>query len=421
MARQASGEFAWGDLIYDWNTREPGSRPEPSLFEILDETLRDGLQNPSVKDPCLDDKIELVGRMEALGIHVVNTGLPSASPRAFDDVLGICRAIRDSGMRIRPAAAGRTLVADVTPIIEISQRLGMSIETNVFIGSSPVRQLTEDWELPAMIRRSAEAIDAVVRAGLPATFVTEDATRSRPDVLSALFRNAVEHGATRVCLADTVGHATPIGIESLVRFTRKTLDEAGAGAVGIDFHGHDDRGLALANSLMALRCGVNRVHATALGIGERVGNTPMEQLLVNLKLSGQLEGQDVSAMPEYSRAAARMLAWSIPVDYPVVGRDAFRTASGVHASAIVKAQIKGQSWLADLVYSSIPASAFGRRQEIEIGYMSGASNVIYWLRERKLEAQPELVSAILLAAKKADHSLTEPEVMALIEAWQRSK
>jgi len=421
MGRQGSSEYAWGDLIYDWNVRGQAQPTEPVLFEIYDETLRDGLQNPSVKDPCLEDKIALIGLMEGLGIHVVNTGLPGASQRAYDDVLGTCRAISESHMRIRAAAAGRTLLADVTPIIEISQKLGMSIEAYVFIGSSPVRQLAEDWELPVMIRRSAESIDALVGAGLPVAFVTEDATRSRPEVLSALFRNAIDHGAKRVCLADTVGHATPKGVEALVSFTRKTLQEAGASGVGIDFHGHDDRGLALANSLVALRCGVDRVHATALGIGERVGNTPMELLLVNLKLAGWLEGQDVSTLPEYSLAAARMLGWSIPVDYPVVGRDAFRTGSGVHASAIMKAALKGQAWLADLVYSSIPASAFGRRQEIEIGYMSGASNVTYWLRERGMEADPKLVAAVLHEAKAADHSLTEHEVLAIVEAWKAGR
>lgn len=421
MGRQASGDYAWGDLIYDWNVRGQAQPTEPAVFEIYDETLRDGLQNPSVKDPCLEDKITLIGLMEGLGIHVVNTGLPGASQRAFDDVLGTCRAIAQGNMRIRAAAAGRTLLADVTPIIDISQKLGMSIEAYVFIGSSPVRQLAEDWELPVMIRRSAEAIDALVHAGLPVAFVTEDATRSRPEVLSALFRNAIEHGARRLCLADTVGHATPRGVEALLSFTRKTLQDAGLSGVGIDFHGHDDRGLALANSLVALRCGADRVHATALGIGERVGNTPMELLLVNLKLSGWLEGQDVSTLPEYSLAAARMLGWSIPVDYPVVGRDAFRTGSGVHASAIMKAAIKGHSWLADLVYSSIPASAFGRRQEIEIGYMSGASNVMYWLRERGMEAEPKLVAAVLHAAKKADHSLAEHEVLAIVEAWKTGR
>lgn len=421
MGRHASGDYAWGDLIYDWNVRGQSQSPEPAFFEIYDETLRDGLQNPSVKDPCLEDKITLIHLMEGLGVHVVNTGLPGASQRAYEDVLGTCRAISQGKLRIRPAAAGRTLLADVTPIVDISQKLGMSIEAYVFIGSSPVRQLAEDWELPVMIRRSAVAIDALAAAGLPVAFVTEDATRSRPEVLSALFRNAIEHGARRVCLADTVGHATPRGVEALVSFTRKTLRDAGATGVGIDFHGHDDRGLALANSLVALRAGADRVHATALGIGERVGNTPMELLLVNLKLSGWLEGQDVSTLPEYSRAAARMLGWSIPVDYPVVGRDAFRTGSGVHASAIMKAAMKGQAWLADLVYSSIPASAFGRRQEIEIGYMSGSSNVTYWLRERGMEPEPKLVSAILKAAKSADHALTEQEVISIVERWKTGR
>jgi 2-isopropylmalate synthase len=284
-----------------------------------------------------------------------------------------------------------------------------------FIGSSPIRQYVEQWDVSLIAKRSAEAIDVAVKAGLPVAFVTEDTTRSRPDALTTLFRMAVDHGAARVCLSDTVGHATPDGVRNLVQFTRSVI--AGTGAdVGIDWHGHNDRGFALENAIWALEFGADRVHATALGIGERVGNAPMELLLMNLRLLGQLPPErDLTKLVDYCETVARAVHWQIPLNYPLVGRDAFRTATGVHAAAIIKAMQKGDAWLADRVYSGVPAGMFGRHQEIDIGFMSGASNVNYWLRQRKIEPSEDLVAAILEAAKATSHILRDDEVMAVVK------
>jgi 2-isopropylmalate synthase len=263
------------------------------------------------------------------------------------------------------------------------------------------------------VKRSAEAIDAAVKGGLKVCYVTEDTSRSRPEVLETLFQMAIDHGTSRICVADTVGHATPDGVRNLLGFTKGIIKKSGA-AVGIDWHGHNDRGLALENALWALEFGADRVHGTALGIGERVGNAPMELILLNLKLLGQLEEQDLTRLLEYCQSAARALGWQVPINYPLVGHDAFRTATGVHAAAIIKAQAKGDAWLADRIYSGVPAGTFGRKQEICIGYMSGASNVTYWLRQRGIEASKALVDAILSTAKKSDHILTDEEVMAVV-------
>jgi 2-isopropylmalate synthase len=261
---------------------------------------------------------------------------------------------------------------------------------------------------------SAEAIDVGVKAGLPVVYVTEDTTRSNPKVLATLFKTAIDHGASRLCLCDTVGHATPDGVRNLIAFTKSVI--AGMGAdVGIDWHGHNDRGLALENALWALEFGADRVHGTALGVGERVGNTPMELLLLNLKLLGQLEHQDLTHLMEYCDTAAKALGWHVPINYPLVGRDAFRTATGVHAAAIIKAHQKGDTWLADRIYSGVPAGMFGRSQEICVGFMSGASNVNYWLRQRKIEPSKELIDAILTKAKASSHILTDEEVLSVVE------
>ncbi|MFO0588966.1 MAG: LeuA family protein [Polyangiaceae bacterium] len=412
MSAQAS-EPRQAELIYDWNEVGRKGRLISKDVTFFDETLRDGLQNPSVADPSIEAKLKLLHLMDRLGIHVADIGLPGSSKRAFDDCLRMCREITDNKLNIRVACAGRTVASDITPMVEISQRAGIPIEVYAFIGSSPIRQLAEEWDVDLIAKRSAEAIDVGVKAGLPVCYVTEDTTRSRPEVLSKLFKVAIDHGASRLCLCDTVGHATPDGVRNLVQFTKSIV--AGAGAtVGIDWHGHNDRGLALENALWALEFGADRVHGTALGIGERVGNAAMELILLNLKLLGLLDHQDLSAMLEYCNTAAQAVGWTIPINYPLVGRDAFRTATGVHAAAIIKAEAKGDAWLADRIYSGVPAGMFGKKQEICVGYMSGASNVNYWLRQHQIEPSKELVDAILARAKGTDHILTEEEIRAIV-------
>jgi 2-isopropylmalate synthase len=402
------------DLIFDWNEVNRKGRIMPKNATFFDETLRDGLQNPSVTDPGIEEKLKILHLMDDLGIHVADVGLPGSSKRAFEDVLRLCKEVVDCKMKIKIACAGRTVVSDITPMIEVSQRAGIPVEVYAFIGSSPIRQYAEDWDVNLIAKRSAEAIDVAIKAGLPVAYVTEDTTRSRPEVLTTLFRTAIEHGATRICLSDTVGHATPDGVRNLVQFTRNVVAGTGVAGIGLDWHGHNDRGFALENAIWAFEYGADRVHATALGIGERVGNVQMELLLLNLKLLGQID-QDLTKLLEYCQTVARAVKWDVAINYPLVGRDAFRTATGVHAAAIIKAMAKGDTWLADRIYSGVPAGMIGRSQEICVGFMSGASNVNYWLKERNIPSDETLVSEILKAAKQQDHIMTEEEVMTVVK------
>jgi 2-isopropylmalate synthase len=401
-------------LIFDWNEVDRKGRLLPKNASFFDETLRDGLQNPSVTDPPIGDKLAILHLMEDLGIHEADIGLPGSSKRAFDDVLRICKEVVDCKMKIKIACAGRTVVSDITPMIEVSQKAGLPVEVYAFIGSSPIRQYVEQWDLAPIAKRSAEAIDVAVKAGLPVAYVTEDTTRSRPEVLTTLFKAAIDHGATRLCLSDTVGHATPDGVRNLIQFAKNVVAGTGAKNIGLDWHGHNDRGLALVNALWAFEFGADRVHGTALGIGERVGNAQMELILLNMKLLGQLEEQDLTHLLLYCETVAKAVGWNIPLNYPLVGHDAFRTATGVHAAAILKAG-KEDPWLADRIYSGVPAGVFGRKQEICIGFMSGASNVSYWLGERGIAVDDALVSAILAAAKVENHILRDEEVMSVVK------
>ena len=413
-ATNGGGALPHDELIFDWNELGRKGRIIKKGVEFFDETLRDGLQNPSVDDPNIDKKLELLHLMADIGIDVADIGLPGSSQRAFDDCLRMCKEITDHKLPLRVAFAGRTVVGDITPMVEISQKAGMPVEIYTFIGSSPIRQFAEDWDLDTILKRSADAIDVGMKAGLSVAYVTEDTTRSRPEVLARLFKMAIGHGAKRLCLCDTVGHATPDGVANLIDFTKSVIIGTGED-VKIDWHGHNDRGLALENALWALEHGAHRVHGTALGIGERVGNAQMELILLNLKLLGLLEDQDLTKLLPYCQVAAEAVGWTVPINYPLIGADAFRTATGVHAAAIIKAKNKGDEWLADRVYSGVPAGMFGREQEICVGYMSGASNVSYWLRQKGIEPSEELVKAILAKAKSEKHILSDEEIQAVVD------
>jgi 2-isopropylmalate synthase len=395
-------------LIYDWNEAGEGWDPPGFRIEFDDETLRDGLQSPSVRSPGIDDKIGILHLMDRLGLDTADIGLPGAGPHVVADVERLALEIARQRLSIRANCAARTLKQDITPVIEISQRAGIPIEVCTFIGSSPIRQYAEDWTVDVLLRHTEDAVSYAVSHGLPVMYVTEDTVRAHPDTLRRLFLTAIRAGAKRLCLCDTVGHATPTGTSNLVRFALLVVRESGA-EVELDWHGHCDRGLAVINTIAAIRAGATRVHGCAIGIGERVGNTPMDQLLVNLRLLGWIDN-DLAALPEYCERVSATTGVPVPPNYPVVGRDAFRTGTGVHAAAVIKAYRKGHDWLADRIYSGVPAGLVGRRQEIEVGPMSGESNVIHWLEQRGLEPTRERVQAVFQRAKSVDRVLTDREI-----------
>jgi 2-isopropylmalate synthase len=407
------------ELIYDWNSVEKVAPLSPKKrIQFLDETLRDGIQSPSVVDPAIDDKLRIVDLANDLGIDTMDIGLPGAGKRAVEDVTTIAEHIRDAKLRVKASCAARTHQHDVQAIIDISQAVGIEIEVLCFIGSSPIRQYAEDWDLPRMLKLSANAIDLARKYNLPVAYVTEDTTRSRPDVLTKLFTNAVEHGASRLIVCDTVGHATPDGIKNLLKFTRNMLDGMGRPDVGIDWHGHNDRGFGVVNSIFAIEYGADRIHGTALGIGERVGNAALDQILLNLKLLGELPEHDLTKLVLWCKVVSQATRVPIHPQYPLAGSDAFRTATGVHAAAIIKAEKKGHEWLADRIYSGVPAGMFGKEQQIEVGHYSGESNVVYWLKKRGYEPTKELVAAVLAAAKRGNRVLTDDEIVAVIKEHQ---
>src|ERR1700720_4646058 len=405
-------ELANSKWIHDWNLASPPAIPPGTRVLLNDETLRDGLQNPSVFDPSIEEKIEILHLMESLGIDAVNIALPGAGPRAVADTEALAREIATHRMKIKPNCAARTHESDIRPIVEISQRVGIAIEAATFLGTSPIRRLVEDWTIDHLERTTEKAVTFAVEHGLPSMYVTEDTIRTDADTVKRLYSCAIRNGARAIVLCDTVGHATPSGAYNLVKFAVDEIVKPSGENIRVDWHGHNDRGLAVANSLWAVAAGAHCVHAAANSLGERVGNTAMELMLVNLRLMGLLH-QDLSRLKEYCEKVAKATHTTIPPNYPVIGRDAFRTATGVHAAAIIKAFHKGNQSLADSVYSGVPAHLFGLDQVIEIGPLSGKSNVLFWLERHKIPADDALVNRIFDAAKQSARVLTDAEVSAL--------
>jgi isopropylmalate/homocitrate/citramalate synthase len=400
------------EWIHDWNSVGPMSIPPGTRVLLNDETLRDGLQNPSIQDPTIEEKIEILHLMESLQIDSVNIGLPGAGPRALQHTEALAREIATNRMRIKPNCAARTIEADIRPIAEISQRVGIAIEAATFLGSSPIRRLVEDWTVEHLERTTENAVKFAVAQGLPCMYVTEDTVRTDPATVKRLYTTAIRCGARAIVLCDTVGHATPQGAYNLVKYVMENVVKPSGEKIRVDWHGHRDRGLDIANSLAAVAAGADQVHGVALSLGERVGNTPMELLLVNLRLMGLIEN-DLSSLRAYCEKVAKATHTVIPPNYPVFGKDAFRTATGVHAAAIIKALRTGDRDLADAVYSGVPAHLVGLEQVVEIGPMSGKSNVLYWLSRHNIPATDEVVNRIFDAAKQSSRVLTEQELLAL--------
>jgi isopropylmalate/homocitrate/citramalate synthase len=400
------------ELIYDWNKNyPPGLKPSGPVL-LNDESLRDGLQSPSVRDPSIPEKIEILHLMESLGINSLDLGLPGAGARAVEHVTALAREIVTNKMKIRANCAARTHENDIRPIADIVQKTGLPIEAAMFIGSSPIRRFTEGWSDDFLLQTTEKAVKYAVSLGLDPMYVTEDTSRCDPETVKRLYATAISCGARAIVICDTAGHATPMGALALVRFVIEEVVKPSGEKIRVDWHGHSDRGLAIANSVAAIIAGANCVHGCAIGLGERVGNTQIDQMLVNLKLMdiAPWTEQNLSKLKQYCQAVSRATGVPIPANYPVVGDDAFRTATGVHAAAIIKAYRKNDVVLANTVYSGVPSHVFGLEQIIDIGPMSGKSNVLYWLEKRGVAATDDLVERIYQRAKGSDHTLSEAEI-----------
>ena len=413
-------------LIYDWNVidyeinRNPANHPHDVWFD--DETLRDGLQSPSARNPSIEQKIELLSYMERLGIQKVDLGLPGAGPFHREHINAMLAHISENDYQIRPGAAVRTLMNDIEPLVQMQQQHGMEIQASAFLGTSPIRQYTEGWTMEKLISTMEKAVSYAVENEVPVMFVTEDTTRSNPEDVKAIYQRAMELGVRRLCVCDTCGHVTPNGVKKLLNFIDEEVIKDGGyqrNQIEVNWHGHQDRGLGVANNIAAVEAGADVIHGTALGVGERAGNAPIDQTLVNLKLMGVIDN-DLTLLDEYTRMANKYIEVPLPRNYPIFGTDAFETGTGVHASAVIKAMRKGDDWLADRVYSGVPAGDFGLKQVIRIGHMAGRSNIIWWLEQNGYEVSDELVAHMFEVAKSQSRNMTDAEIESEVAQYLNS-
>ena len=404
------------DLIFDWNaidyeiTREPNNHPHELWFD--DETLRDGLQSPSAINPTVEQKIELIDFMEKLGIQKVDLGLPGAGPQHVGHIDSMLSHIKDRGYSLRPGCAVRTLVSDIEPLVNLQSKHETQIQASAFLGTSPIRQYAEGWTMERIMSTAESAVTFAVGNDIPVMFVTEDTTRSNPEDIKKVYTRAMELGADRICVCDTCGHVTPNGVKKLLRFIQdEVIPDSGFKRrdIEVNWHGHQDRGLGVANNLAAYEAGADVIHGTALGGGERSGNAPIDQTLVNLSLMGVVNN-DLTSLSQYMKKAHEYVGVALPRNYPVFGEDAFETGTGVHASAVVKAMAKGDHWLADRVYSGVPAGDYGLQQVIRIGHMSGRSNITWWLSQNNYPVDDEIVEYLFEVAKSQIRLMTDSEV-----------
>lgn len=406
-------------LVHEWNAT---ALLDKKAVQILDDTLRDGLQSPSARQPNISQKKKIIDELNSLGVHGVTLGLPGAGEKSLRDIIDLALHISAKHHELEMVSAVRTHPDDVAAHIRSCQASGQSITASLFIGSSPIRRMVENWSIADLMNMSMQSIRTCVREGLPVMFVTEDTTRSRPQDIATLYKAAIDEGASRICVADTVGSADMSGTRSIIEFVKAIIEKSGAD-VKLDWHGHNDRGLALANSLTALLAGADRIHATVLGLGERTGNTPLDQMLINLRLMGAQNTGDFERLMHTCDAVSTHCNAALPDNYPALGRDAFRTSTGVHAAAVAKARNLGDAWLADRIYSSVPASWFGREQKIEVGAMSGRNNVEHWL-DQNCSGMPtpertDAVSRILAIAKNAPTVMTDRQIHEILQTFRR--
>lgn len=401
-------------MFFEWNA--PWAA-EGAGVAVLDDTLRDGLQSPSARIPSLRKKLRILDQSASIGIDAIILGLPAAGGNAISEIGALAQHAARRWPTLELLTAVRTHPKDIAAHIEACNVSGVAITAAVFIGCSPIRRLVETWSEKQIIDKSRQSIQRLVEQDIPVLFVTEDTTRTNPDMLQSLYREAILAGASRVCVADTVGHAEPSGAARVVELVREVVNRTQPG-IGIDWHGHNDRGLGLINALIAAESGASRIHTTVLGLGERTGNTALEQFVHFAATRFGRGDLRLERLTEYCQMVSDYCCAPFPSNCPIVGTDAHRTSSGIHAAAILKALARDDQQLADIVYSAVPAAPLGRKQKIEIGPMSGMGNALYCLGEtvpNLPEDKRERYAQFLLdAAKRSDQVLDKEDVHQIV-------
>lgn len=408
------------EIFYTWNSVSPERLGDVKVdalkFDcVFDETLRDGIQAPTVRNPPLEAKKKIVDYMVRSGVRHADLGFPGANETALNECVQLVEHIKENSHELKPAFAGRTTTSDISAISRVAELTQMNIEAYGFVAISPIRRYVQGWDISEIQSSIKTSSKECREGGSEFVLVLEDAFRCPPETLKEIYDVALESCPSRICLCDTVGAALPEGTKALIQWTAGYLQDQNGG-IPLEWHGHNDRGMAVANSLAALDAGCSRVHGTILGVGERAGNAALDQLIVNLYSTTDLP-ENLKPLVDYADFAQEELAVNLPYNYPALGRDVFKTSAGVHAAAILKAHKSGNSILKDMVYSSVVASQLGREQEVLIDEVAGANNVEYWfLSQGRTDFTKEKSEAILREAKSRKGFLSDEEIRNVIDS-----
>ncbi len=360
--------------LYTWN---PKSSTNLNSVRIEDDSLRDGLQGAFVRKPAIAEKKELLNLSSAVGTQVVMLGFPASSQMEFESCQQLLEHIVLEALPITPRLLARASIQDLEPIVALNRQSPIEVWADFFIGSSPLRRYIENWDSDRMIQMIQTSGHFLREQGTRFGISIEDATRTPPDELRQIIETALSVGAEILTLCDTVGEATPTGTTRLVNFVRTLVANSEQNAE-IWWHGHNDRGLSLANAIAAAEASADGISGTFLGLGERTGNTPLEQFILYLHSHGSQQFK-LSQLVPYCKRLAKLTSTNIPIHAPLIGKQAFATCTGTHAAAIIKARALG-SQFEDLVFSSVPANLLGQRQTLLVGPTSGRANAQFALQ-----------------------------------------
>jgi isopropylmalate/homocitrate/citramalate synthase len=357
----------------------------------LEDDIRDALQSVRLQQPSLAQRIRLLELSAEVGVQHAFVGFPAASQQEFARCTALVGHVRDQQLTIEPIVMARAIEADVEAILAIREATQAPMAADIFIGVSDLRLRVENWTFNQALQKLEKACALALRENLPFRVSLEDSSRVRPDALSQGLQAATDCGAVMVVICDTVGDCLPEGARRLTEFALNELTRIHS-PLEIGWHGHNDKGLSLANAWAAAESGASMISGTFLGFGERTGNTPLEQLIWLLREAGNRH-YDLEPMVRLCAYFAESAGTNISPQAPLVGADAFSTSTGTHVAAILKSRSLGEAF-EDLVYSSVPARALGRHQALMLGPGSGRSAVECALQACGVALHPELVDRL---------------------------
>lgn len=324
----------------------------PDDLTIYDTTLRDGEQTPGV---CLrtPEKVKIAKKLDELGVHQIEAGFPVVSNEEMRSVKAIVKEDLNADILV----LSRTKKEDIDTAIDCDVD---GIIT--FMGTSDIHlkhkmKMSQEEILNVCMKSIEHAKDH----GLFVAFSAEDATRTDLNFLKRLYQKAESYGADRVHIADTVGAISPQGMNYMVRELRSVLD------LQIALHCHNDFGMALSNSISGLLAGANAISTTVNGIGERAGNTSLEEIVMALKIIYGVDlGFNIKVFYQLSKLVEELTSMRIPDNKPIVGRNVFRHESGIHVDAVLEEPLTYEPFLPELI---------GHQRRIVLGKHSGCRAV----------------------------------------------